>query len=217
MAHAHMPSLLVCDNADAFLEACLAGDRRRAHLVAWTALKHGVPHLYQEVVEPAMRRLGDLWYANRITVADEHLATAVAESTIAALYPDLAWPAFGPKTFVACVEGERHQFGARIVADFLSSAGWDALFFGADLPLSSLVDRSAKVLPVFVALSITLPHFLSTAEQTIAALRAAVPGVHLLVGGRAVMQLADPATLGADAHAPTGMDAVQVAEGWKHG
>jgi MerR family transcriptional regulator, light-induced transcriptional regulator len=212
-----MPSPLVfSSHADAFLEACLAGDRRQALLVARAALEHGVPHLYLEVVEVAMQRLGDLWCDDRINVAEEHLATAVAESAMAALYPELAWPINGPTAFIACVEGERHQFGARIVDDLLSFAGWNALFFGADLPRSSLVEKAAKLRPVFVGLSITLPHLLPTAEQTIAELRAAVPGVRLLVGGRAVIQLADPTILGADAHALNATDAVQTATAWQH-
>src|SRR4051812_47945136 len=97
--------------AATFLEAILVGDRASAAGTARCALRQrGLAFVYEGVVQPAMRRVGELWYENRITVAEEHLATATAEAAVVLLYPEVQWPVGGPRAIVTCVEGERHQF-----------------------------------------------------------------------------------------------------------
>ena len=200
-----------------FLTLILDGDRRRAEIYARRVFeRHGVPFLYEEIIQPALREVGDLWYANRISVADEHLATATAEAAVAALYSVFAWPPRGPRALIACAQGERHEFGARMVADLLALDGWDERFVGADVPVEDLV-RKARELPAkIVGLSITLPVHLPMARSAIGLVRASSPGVRILVGGRTTADPRDGAkSLGADAVARCGSEAVEVARAWK--
>jgi methanogenic corrinoid protein MtbC1 len=201
-----------------FIQALLAGDRLRARKLARAAFQLGVEHLYEEVIRPAMVEVGALWHANRITVADEHAATAIAQSTVASLYPEFQWEVEGPRALVACAEGERHEFGARMVADLLALNGWQAVFIGSDTPISSLVDMAAKVKPAFVAVSVGLPLHLPNARAAVSALKERMPGLKVLVGGRAVTALPDAKDkLGADAMARSAAGAVEVVRGWKQG
>jgi methanogenic corrinoid protein MtbC1 len=203
----------------AFLDAILRGDRRTALEVARRLLDRGIPYLYEQVVQPALVEVGALWYANRLTVADEHLATATAQSAIASLYPDVPWPARGanaPRSVVACVEGDRHAIGARMVADLLALDGWAELFLGADTPLDALVSKVAAIQPALVGLSITLPHLVPCASEGIERLKDRVPGVRVIVGGRALARLAEPLrALPADAWARSATGAVDAARSWK--
>ncbi|MFY0540805.1 cobalamin B12-binding domain-containing protein [Nannocystis pusilla] len=73
---------------DHFASALLAGDRPGALACAREALARGVDHLYEDVVQPALVRLGDLWMRNEITIAEQHVATALAQSVLGALYPE---------------------------------------------------------------------------------------------------------------------------------
>jgi len=200
----------------AFLDAILRGDRRAALQVARDVLDRGIAYLYEQVVQPALEEVGRLWYQNRISVADEHLATATTQSAIASLYADMPWPARGPKAIVACVEGDRHAIGARMVADLLALNGWDELFLGADTPLDALVWKVAAIQPVFVGLSITLPGILPRVREGIERLKAQVPGVRVLVGGRALPSQSEALrVLPADAWAPSATGAVDAARSWK--
>ena len=202
--------------SEAFLAAMLAGDRLGARAVAEAAFQLGVAHLYEQVIRPAMQEVGALWHANRITVADEHAATAIAQSTVASLYPDFPWPVGGPTALIACAEGERHEFGARMVADLLALDGWHTLFLGADTPTSALVEMTAKLKPVFVAMSVAIPFHLPKARTAVEALRERVPGLKLLAGGRAVMGLPEAhSKLGADAVAMSAAQAVEAVRRWK--
>jgi methanogenic corrinoid protein MtbC1 len=201
------------DNAALFLQAILAGTMAEARRVALAELGLGLEHLYQRVVQPAMEELGRLWEQDRITVAEEHLATAVAEAAVASLYPEVGWPVGETVAMIGCVEGERHQFGARMVADLLALGGWRALFLGADVPTRALIDMAREKRPVLVGLSLSLPLRLSGVPQVIETLRERIPGVKVLVGGRAVAAL-DPNLLGADARPESAAEAVGIARSW---
>ena len=74
-----------------FLEAVLAGSRRTAFGVVDRALEAGLElrGLYLDVFQPALRDVGRLWQENRITVADEHLATAITQAAMGRLYERL--------------------------------------------------------------------------------------------------------------------------------
>ena len=202
---------------DTFLELILDGDRRRAKDCARQLFEqHGVVFLYEKVVQAALHEVGALWLANRITVADEHLATATAQAAVAALYPLFRWPPRGPRVIVACAQGERHDFGARMVADLLALDGWDERFLGADVPVEDLVRKVRKLTPKVVAISVTLSHHLRMAESAIRLVREALPTAKILLGGRAMIDHPDAAaSLGADAIAHSGSEAVEVARAWK--
>ena len=45
----------------------------------------------------------------------------------------------------ACVAGELHEIGARMVADLFEMAGWDTTFLGADVPRDSVVDMLVEM------------------------------------------------------------------------
>jgi methanogenic corrinoid protein MtbC1 len=201
--------------AEAFLRAILAGNQREALVVAADAYDRGILHFYEEVVEAAMEQVGRLWQQGRISVADEHLATAVVEATIASIYPRFTWPVSGPSAIVACVAPERHQLGARMVADSLAVDGWRTVFLGGDVPLDAAVEMAQRRRPALVGLSATLPDHVPAVEAAIEALRGAVPGVRVLVGGRGVRALHDPTVLGADACAFSCAEAVRAARPWK--
>jgi methanogenic corrinoid protein MtbC1 len=198
-----------------FLGAILAGDQGEALAVAEQAFERGLDYFYEEVVATAMVEVGRLWQEDRLSVAGEHLATAIAESTIASLYPRVAWPVGGPPAVVACTSPERHQLGARMVGDLLALDGWSTFFLGGDVPTPAMIEMARSRRIVLVVLSATLPHHLAALGGTIRELRRAPPGARLLVGGRAVSALPDPVTLGADAWARSGGEGARIARAWK--
>jgi methanogenic corrinoid protein MtbC1 len=197
-----------------FLQAILAGDQQRACAIASDACRHGTAYLYRHVAA-AMEQVGCLWREGRISVADEHLATAVCETAIASLYPRLAWPVGGPPAMVACPGPERHQLGARMVADLLAFDGWRVDFLGADVPVPALVEMAVSQKPVLVGLSATMEQHVPAVAAAVEDLHRALPGVRVLVGGRIVCALRDPAVLGADAWASSCEEAVRVVTPWK--
>ena len=201
---------------DRFLAAILKGDLAEALSVAQHARSRGLAFFYEQLIARSLVEVGRLWQAGRISVADEHVATAVAQSVIASFYPTFPWAAAGPRGIVGCVEGERHELGARMAADLLVHDGWNVMYVGADVPLASLVEIVVRTRPVFVGLSFALAERLPHVRDTIARLRREAPGTRLLLGGRGVAADAAAAQdLGADAVAHSAASAVEVIRAWK--
>lgn len=201
---------------DRFLKAILAGDLAEGLIVAQEARSRGLPFFYEDLITGALVEVGQLWQAGQISVADEHVATAIAQSVLACFYPSFPWVASGPKGIVACTEGERHELGARMAADLLVCDGWNITYVGADVPLAALVELVARTRPVFVGLSFAMAERLPNVRDAIALLRREAPDTKVLLGGRgAAIAEASALDLGADAIACSATSAAEVVRAWK--
>src|SRR5690606_6446315 len=125
------------------LRAVRAGDRRAAFRAIDAAHEGGldVGCIYLDVFQPALREIGRLWQENEITVADEHLATAITQAAMLRLYERAyEWEQDGGPTLVAaCVDVERHEVGLRMLCDLLELRGWRTRYLGAAVPVEGLV------------------------------------------------------------------------------
>jgi methanogenic corrinoid protein MtbC1 len=143
-----------------FVNAQLAGNRHEAiRVVLDDGMAGGasVQELQLSVIQEAQREIGRLWQDNRISVAQEHMATAISHMALARLYDEAARePANGKVVLVACVQGELHDFPARLIADALDLVGFDVRYLGADVPTDTLLERVAEIQPDMVALSATM-------------------------------------------------------------
>jgi methanogenic corrinoid protein MtbC1 len=174
---------------DRFVEAQLAGDHRGALALVERAVAEGVAPavLRRDVVQAAQLEIGRLWQENRISVAHEHMATAISQRILVYLF-DRQVPAAdrGKHILVACVEGEQHELPARLLADGLELAGYQVMFLGASVPTYSLVGAVESVAPHLVALSVTMSFNVGGLRAAVAALRQQKPGVPILAGGHAI-------------------------------
>jgi MerR family transcriptional regulator, light-induced transcriptional regulator len=174
---------------DAYLSAQLKGNRREAlRLLLDEGLLKGIPFitLYTDVIQGAQREIGRLWQANTISVAQEHMATAISQLALSHLYHHLPRdPPNGRTVLLSCVEGELHELGARMASDFLEMAGFDVRFLGASVPVEHLVREVEQSRPDALVLSVTMTFHLPALREAVKAVRAVRPGLPLLAGGLA--------------------------------
>ena len=140
-------------------------------------------HLLRDVVIPAQRKVGELWFDGSWSVADEHAATAVSEQAVSLLCPPLSRSVPAARVVLACAEGEWHTLPARLAAELGRSDGVDVVFLGASLPASHLQRHLVATGADVLALSCTMPTNLIGAARSIAA--AHEVDVPVVVGGRA--------------------------------
>jgi len=140
------------------------------------------------IIEPAMERIGRLWEANAITVADEHLATAVSQSVLVKLFDRLtvAPPRSRERVLLAAVEGQHHVLGLRMIADVMEGAGFDVLYLGADVPVAALHRFAGQHGPSITGLGFAISVGVGALAESIHAVHEACPGTHIMLGGRAV-------------------------------
>jgi MerR family transcriptional regulator, light-induced transcriptional regulator len=172
-----------------YLAVQLAGDRREAlRLLVDEGLLRGIPvqDIHLKIIQPAQYEIGRLWQENLISVAQEHLATAISQLALSYLYRHLPRdPSNGKAVMLACVEGELHEVGARVASDFLEMAGFDVRFLGANVPTSHLVRMVREQPPDLLALSVTMTYHLPALRAALDEVRAAAPRLPIAVGGLA--------------------------------
>jgi methanogenic corrinoid protein MtbC1 len=171
-----------------FVQAILTGARTAALTIAREALRHGarIQDLYADVFQDALYDVGRLWETNVITVAQEHMATAVTQYVMAHVFGtvDAATERRGIAVMTG-VPGELHHVGALMVSDMLEAHGWQVHFLGSNLPIPSILSTLADTRPQLLGISVTMVFNLHHATRLIAAAKRAAPGVRVVVGGAA--------------------------------
>jgi MerR family transcriptional regulator, light-induced transcriptional regulator len=174
-----------------YLSALLAGRRSECHHMVQRLLddRIEIEDLYAGLFQRSMYRVGELWETNRITVATEHLATAITEGLLNLVYPSLfETDRIGKTAIVSCAANEFHQIGGKMVADIMELNGWDAHFLGANTPCEDISAHVQQVQPDVVGLSLSILSNMDSLKRCMDVIKADFPGMHILVGGQAFRQ-----------------------------
>jgi len=204
--------------AAAFEAALLVGEQRQASAVVNSLLDggHGLIDIELHVVQPALYAIGEKWQANRVSVAQEHMVTAIAQSIMTEGLLRSPPPApNGKRLLLACVEGNQHSLGLRMVADAFQLAGWEVQYLGANVPSAALVVQVLAWKPDLVGLSMSLVQQLPAIRAVIAQLQDQLGGNRppVIIGGLAVNRCNHLAAVArADAFSADAATAVLAAE-----
>jgi methanogenic corrinoid protein MtbC1 len=196
-----------------YLAALLAGDVAQALEIARAiSLPGDLEGFFLSVIQPAMYAIGARWETGELSIAHEHLASAITGRVVAGLSmargPSKPWRG---RAIVSAAPNEFHELGAWMLSDLLELDGWDVSYLGANTPKEDLVALVRRGRPAFLALSVTMSFNLEKAKALIAAVKEqpAVSPVRVIVGGRAFgLEPGLWKTLGADAWAENARDAI---------
>lgn len=166
----------------------LKGERQSAANVVNGLLESGeeVQHIYEMVIKPAMYKVGEMWEEGEISVATEHLASAIVETILGQLYYKvISKSGSRSKTVVvSTVENESHQIGAKMVSDVFELHGWNSHFLGANTPVDELLKYLEMVKPNILSLSMSIDTHLDALEKTIQKVKGKYPDLVILTGGQ---------------------------------
>lgn len=201
-----------------YLAALLATRRGEAMRLILEALQAGttIESIYLEVLQPTLRRLGDMWQAGEISVAEEHYCSAATHVVISQLQPHLLSSHASVKTVVAaCVGEELHELGLRMVAGLFERSGWNTVYLGPNTPADSIAKAVVANQAQVLAVSVTLTRHLFSLSDVVRLVRSSAGCEHvkLLVGGHPFH--VDPLLwkrVGADATAWDAKEAVGITE-----
>jgi MerR family transcriptional regulator, light-induced transcriptional regulator len=207
-------------NKDEFLSLLLDADFE-ACLTLSTEIVQSPDHLkdfYLQIIQPSLYDVGLLWESGRVSVAEEHLATSIVGRIIASMYTRFRRGKYSKGTAVlTAAPNEFHEVGSRMVADLLEMDGWNVIYLGVNTPEDDLIRFIKKTKPVFVGISAAMPFNLDRISRIIADLRKdeETSRIRIMVGGIGFNSFPDLwRAVGADAWAPDGQQAVELAQKW---
>jgi methanogenic corrinoid protein MtbC1 len=183
------PGQPLAELAHQYLSALLRYDRHSASALILAAVENKVSimEIYCQVFEPCQYEIGRLWQSNIVSVAQEHYCTASTQLIMSQLYPYIfrADRTFRGTIVAACVSGELHEIGARMLCDLLEMEGWNTIYLGANVPAGGIVDVLRDNHSDILALSASMTFHIRAVREVIAAVRSARPATRILVGGYA--------------------------------
>lgn len=177
-----LAQLLLKGDQDASWE--LIEDERKA--------SKGSLFIYENIFTVAMRHIGHLWETNKITVADEHLATSTCDYILARYNwqngKDKQISSIGEKAMFLCVENEQHYLGLKMACQLFSEYGWETKFHGPNLPLEYVKKSAEEWKPDAICLSFSILYHAENLRPYIKELEELPNHPAVIVGGRLLSQ-----------------------------
>ncbi len=169
----------------------------------------------EELMVPALARLGEDWSAGRIALSQIYMGSRICEDIVECVLPPTAEERKGQPRMAITVLNDYHTLGKRIVLSVLRASGFDVLDYGRLDPMM-LIERvlgdEVKILMISVLM---LPAALKV-KAVRTALDARGYSVRIGVGGAPFVF--DPALfreVGADAMGRNAAEAVAIANRWR--
>jgi methanogenic corrinoid protein MtbC1 len=204
--------------AKMYLDALLRVQRDVASRMIIKAVKDGikVEDIYIHVFESSQHEVGRLWQNNQITVAQEHFCTAATQMIMSQLYPYIfSSDKIGLTLVAACVAGEMHEMGVRMVADLFEMEGWDTYYLGANTPAESIIDTIIQLNADVIAISASIHYNVGAVKELVDQIRKSEDTSHIkiLVGGRPFVLAPDLwKKVGADGCPSNAIESITLAE-----
>ncbi len=170
-----------------YITNLLAGNKQNCFSIVKKHIdQYNIKDFYFHLFQRSMYEVGELWEQNKISVATEHIATAITENLLNLFYPIIfSEERVGKKALVSCSINEYHQIGAKMIADIFELNGWDGIFLGANTPGIDLIKLIEKEQPDVIGLSVSIYFNMPDLMAIIKELRTNNIHNEILVGGQA--------------------------------
>ena len=174
----------------AYADALLSADEAAAEIAIREAMDAGLDtaRIDDEIIAPALWRIGDLWERGEISVADEHIATEISIRVLALQREAqrVAQTRGEHRVLLAAPAGEQHIVALRMVDDLLRNAGYEVAMLGSDVPEDALMVLMHRRPPDVVCLTSTMVDPAGEVLATIDALQRRWPAMGFVNGGSAL-------------------------------
>ena len=181
---------------DRFCRALQTGDESEARAVVLSLFTGGcgLANIFDQVFQPALAVIGELWLDDPHGIAVEHRATDICTQILGDLRGRLEAPEGAPAAIGASPGGDPYLLPSNMIAVALSSEGYRAVNLGPNFPLTGLAAAAVKESAQFVWLSVTHGGRIDELREEILQLREqlSAAGIPLLIGGAAYHKLGLP-------------------------
>ncbi len=154
------------------------------------AITLGASLFIDQVLGPLLERIGEGWSQRTVSVAQEHLASAVIRRVLGWLMRLYEVRTGAPRVVVATPPHYTHELGALMAAASAAAEGWAVTYLGPDLPVADLVNAAGQSGARAVAISAVAQPEGADLLEVLRDTRARLPAaVTLLVGGAGALEI----------------------------
>jgi DNA-binding transcriptional MerR regulator/methylmalonyl-CoA mutase cobalamin-binding subunit len=155
--------------------------------------RYGLVTFVDSIAAPFLREVGEQWHEGKLSISQEHLATAVLQRIVSESAPLITGAAGSPTIVIATLGGERHANGALMAAATAGSEGWRVIYLGTDLPVSEIVETATRTHAQAIGISMVFSDNKSRTETDLRELEKIIPKeTTLLIGGAGAHSLKLP-------------------------
>ncbi len=142
-----------------WFSACLAFNETEADLAMAKALAIASPEtVCTRMLQKGLAELGEGWYAGKVSIQQEHFASALVARRLNALFSIAPKPTQSGRLLAACPPGESHDLALLMLAFILRWNGWEVIYLGADVSLEQLDATLQATSPqLVISVAQTLP------------------------------------------------------------
>ena len=193
--------------------AIVEGDDEQAQVKAEQAIREGLTaqDVLNLAIVPGIEEAGRLWKANKYFMPDVILSAMAFKAALDAVHPHLKGKSTRSvgRVMLGVVSGDMHDLGKTILIAMLTSAGFEVIDLGVDVPTRTIIDQARALKPDIIGLGAYMTTTMLLIKDVIAGLEKA--GLRsqskIMIGGVPTSQaFADE--IGADAW---GKDAIEAA------
>lgn len=116
---------------------------------------HSVTAIFDDVMAPALHRIGEQWSCGDVAVYQERRACEICLRCLRELRPSATLPNNAPTAIGATVESDIYTLPIAMSEIVLRSIGWNATSLGTNLPFETLIDATNAAQPRLLWLSIS--------------------------------------------------------------
>ena len=126
----------------------------------------------EELIDPLMYKVGQMWQLNKLSVAKEHLATSLIDEIINEFIKEKFLDDKNkPIVITSTVGDESHNLGIKIVGKFLESNGFSVKNLSSKISKKDLINSVYTLKPDLVVLSVTLFSNVATLQELVKELK----------------------------------------------
>ena len=149
------------------------------------------PTVFDKVLAPAMRVVGERWHAGLISVGQEHMATEILGSAARDMLRLFQPEQDAAIAVLACFADEEHALPLYGVAFRLAQWGYRPVLLGARTPPAAIRHSVERLKPALVGMSVTVAPAAYRARELVEDYASACEGVVWMVGGAGADEVAE--------------------------
>ena len=167
------------------LKFLLAGDLKKSTSLYADFMKNStVSKFYDNILQPVMYEIGELWDKGKLDVGDEHIASNTAMRLIESIGTKPKSKSKGKTILICTPDGEYHAIPCFMIETYLSLNGYSVINLSPSAPSSSIITKIKETNPDLILISITLKEHLRSCERLVKNLKKFK--IPIIVGGQAL-------------------------------